>query len=72
MSDYIGIYDPETVIRSIPETPEYTAAMSAFGPEFIHTFACEAVLGQDEYEVQSDRYGRTPSQNSVIRIEVLA
>jgi hypothetical protein len=72
MSDYIGLYDHETVIRSIPDTPEYMAAMSAFGPDFIHTFACEAVLGRDEYEVQRDRYGRTPSQNSVIRIEVLA
>lgn len=71
MSDYIGLYDPETVIRTIPDTPEYAAAMTAFGPEFIHTFACEAVLGRDEYREQRDRYGRTPSQNSVIRVEVM-
>ena len=71
MSDYIGLYDPETVIRTIPDTPEYTAAMSAFGPELVHTFACEAVLGRDEYKEQRDRYGRTPSQNTVIRVEIM-
>ena len=71
MSDYIGLYDPETVIRTIPDTPEYTAAMSAFGPEIIHTFAREAVLGRDEYREQRDRYGRTLSQDSVIRVEVM-
>ena len=72
MSDYIGLYDPETVIRTVPDTPEYLAALSAYGAEIIHTLASEAVLARDEYMVQRDRYGRTLSQNSVIRVEVLA
>ena len=70
MSDYIGLYDPETVIRTVPDTQEYIAAMSAYGAELIHTFACEAVLANDEYMEQRDRHGRMLSQNSVIRVEV--
>ena len=72
MSDYIGLYDPETVIRTVPDTQEYLAAAAVYGAELIHTFAREAVLANDEYMEQRDRYGRTPSQNSVIRVEVLA
>lgn len=72
MSDYIGLYDPETVIRTVPDTQEYLAALSAYGAEIIHTLACEAVLARDEYWEQRDHYGRTLSQNSVIRVEVLA
>lgn len=70
MSDYIGLYDPETVIRTVPDTQEYIAAMSAYSAELLHTFACEAVQAHDEYREQRDRHGMTPSQNSVIRVEV--
>ena len=69
---YVGLYDPDTLSTPVDQDWKYETdlclAFQAFGKDAVLAFCREAVVAGDEYKVERDRYGRTLSQNSIVKV----
>ena len=68
----IGLYDPEALEGlAIEQSGEQETIEEAFPMDLLLAFCNEAVLAGDEFEVRSDRYGRTLSQPAILHVTIV-